>query len=471
MGAQFIRPPRPVVLRQARAGGEPKTAERADQEAEKPGLPARMASAKLLAAVVDRRASLDGLTDARGGNPAYLALDARDRLLARAILNAALRFRNTIGALISARLERPLPPNAHTLGHILHVGAAQILFLDVPDSTAVDLAVSHARTDPRTRRFSGLVNGLLRHIARNKDRVLPPALARNRDAPGWLVDRLEAAYGAERTGRMLDMHRVEAPIDLSVKEDADGWAERLGGIVLETGSVRLTRPEGPIVELPGFAEGAWWVQDAAAALPARLLGDVAGLRVADLCAAPGGKTAQLAWAGGQVTAIEKSASRATRLQENLLRLGLNAEIEIADMLTFECGEPFDAVLLDAPCSSTGTIRRHPDVAWTKTPDDVDKLAELQHRMLARAVALVRPGGRLVFSNCSLDPLEGEEIVRRLIAEEVRIEAEPIEADELPGISAFVTEAGHLRTTPEGLAHTVPELSGLDGFFAARFRRR
>jgi 16S rRNA (cytosine967-C5)-methyltransferase len=429
-----------------------------------------MAAAKLLAAVVDRQAPLDGLTDAKGGNPAYLALDPRDRLLARAILNAALRFRNTIQSLLSARLERPLPPRAHALGHILHVGAAQILFLDIPDSAAVDLAVSHARGDPRAARFSGLVNGILRALSRDKERDLPLALARTRDAPDWLVQRLREAYGAERTDRILELHRHEAAIDLTVKRDAAIWADRLGGMVLPTGSVRIARPAAPIPELPGFAEGEWWVQDTAASLPARLFGDLAGLRVADLCAAPGGKTAQLARAGALVTAVEKSASRARRLEENLSRLGLKADLVIADLFDFAPDAPFDAVLLDAPCSSTGTIRRHPDVAWTKSPRDVDTLAALQHRMLARAVELVRPGGRLVFSNCSLDPAEGEELARRLPSEDGRVALEPVAAAEIAGIAPFLTEEGFVRTAPDGLPHAAPELAGLDGFFAARFQR-
>jgi 16S rRNA (cytosine967-C5)-methyltransferase len=429
-----------------------------------------MAAARLLAAVIDKHTPLDGLTDAKGGNPAYLALDARDRLLARAILNAALRFRGTIEMLISLRLERPLPAKAHTLGHILHVGAAQILFLDVPDSAAVDLAVSHAHSDPRTARFAGLVNGVLRQIVRGKERMLPAALDKARDAPDWLVERLEAAYGPERTGKILDIHRHEPAIDLTVKADAAGWAERLGGVVLPTGSVRIASPAAPIPELPGFSEGEWWVQDAAAALPARLMGDVSGLRVADLCAAPGGKTAQLIHAGALVTAVEKSPSRARRLEENLERLGLEARIAIADLFDFEPEEAFDAILLDAPCSSTGTIRRHPDVAWTKTPQDIGKLADLQYRMLVRATELVRPGGRIVFSNCSLDPAEGEELARRLPGENGQVVPDPIGADEMPGIAEFVTHDGFLRTTPDGLPNARPELSGLDGFFAARFRR-
>jgi 16S rRNA (cytosine967-C5)-methyltransferase len=436
----------------------------------KAGLPARMAAARLLAAIVDRHTPLDGLTDEKGGNPAYLALDERDRMLVRAILNAALRHRRTIEALISARLERPLPAKAHALSHLLHVGAAQILFLDVPDSAAVDLAVTHAGADPRTARFSGLVNGVLREIARRKERALPAVLAKTREAPDWLIDRLESAYGPETAQHILEAHRREPSTDFTVKSDPELWAERLGGVVLPTGSVRVGRLAGPVSRMPGFEDGEWWVQDTAASFPARLFGDISGRRVADLCAAPGGKSAQLALAGARVTAVEKSANRARRLQGESRPAAARSGNRLSDLFDLDPAEPFDAVLLDAPCSSTGTIRRHPDVAWTKTPQDIDRLAELQYRMADFAIGLVRPGGRIVFSNCSLDPAEGEAVVARLLTERTDVEIDPITAEDLPGIAEFVTQEGFLRTTPAGMAHAQPELSGLDGFFAARLRR-
>lgn len=429
-----------------------------------------MAAAKLLAVVIDARTPLDGLTDNENGHPHYLALDARDRALVRAILITALRFRVTIGKLISRRLERPLPPNASTLAHILHVAAAQMLFLDVPDSAAVDLAVTHAKSDPRTARFAALVNGLLRSLARGKDAELEPTLATTTDAPPWFAERLTTAYGAPEAMTILAAHRVEAPVDFTVKSDPDQWAERLGGIVLPTGTVRVERPAAPIMDLPGFAEGEWWVQDAAAALPARLLGEVAGKRVADLCAAPGGKTAQLVLAGADVTAIDASKNRLARLAQNLARLRLAATTAQADMLNFKPDETFDAVLLDAPCSSTGTVRRHPDVPWTKTPADIEKLAALQARMIAAAARLVKPGGLVVFSNCSLDPTEGEALYQAFLAGNGDVAPDPIQPAEIAGVDDFLTGQGTLRTTPADLQLATPGISGLDGFFAARFRR-
>ena len=442
---------------------------RRSESSHAPGLAARITAARLLAAVVDARTPLDGMTDGEHGHPAFRALEPRDRALVRAILLTALRFRGTIGALLARRLEKPLPGNAHTLSHILHVAAAQILFLGIPDSAAVDLAVRHAKSDPRTVRFAPLVNGVLRSLARGKDEELSLALEMTSDAPAWFRGRLLAAYGAEKTAAILAVHRIEPATDFTVKSDPEGWAERLGGIVLPTGSVRVAKPEGAVADLPGYAQGAWWVQDVAAALPIRLLGPVAGLRVADLCATPGGKTAQLALAGARVTAVDASKSRLVRLQANLDRLGLPAACLEADILTFEPPETFDAVLLDAPCSSTGTVRRHPDVPWTKSQADVDKLAELQRRLLVRALGWVRPGGRIVFSNCSLDPAEGETLVSEVCLS-TGAEREPLVAGEDLILDPFRSTAGELRTTPADLDMGSPVLSGMDGFFAARLRR-
>jgi 16S rRNA (cytosine967-C5)-methyltransferase len=424
-----------------------------------PGLAARKAAAKLLAAVVDAKTSADGLTDHEHGHPQYRALDMRDRSLVRAILVTALRFRRTIDNLISARLEKPLPSNATALSHLLHVAAAQILFLD-----------THAKSDSRTARFSGLVNGVLRSLARGKAEELPAMLADTQDAPEWFRTRLIAAYGADTAKKIIAAHRVEAPVDFTVKTDAERWAAELGGIVLPTGSVRVARLAAPVAELPGYSEGAWWVQDAAASLPARLFGDIAGLCVADLCAAPGGKTGQLAAAGAHVTAIDSSKNRLARLETNLQRLGLAATTVQADILQFEPEQIFDAVLLDAPCSSTGTVRRHPDVPWTKSPADIEKLADLQRRMLERAIGYAKPGGRIVFSNCSLDPLEGEALLAAFLEAQPGVAADPILPGEFAGLDQFLDAQGSLRTTPADMPLGDPALSGMDGFFAARLRR-
>jgi 16S rRNA (cytosine967-C5)-methyltransferase len=242
------------------------------------------------------------------------------------------------------------------------------------------------------------------------------------------------------------------------------WAERLEAEILPTGSLRR-EAGGDVAALPGFAEGEWWVQDAAAALPVRMLGDVSGLRVADLCAAPGGKTAQLIVAGARVTAVDISGKRLERLAQNLARLGLVAETIVADAVKWRPETPLDAVLLDAPCTATGTLRRHPDIAWNKQPADLARLASLQDRLLAAALAMVKPGGLVVYATCSLQPEECEQRIAGLLESAANVERVAIAADEVPGLEDTVTAPGDLRTLPCHWA----ERGGLDGFFAARLR--
>ena len=399
---------------------------------DKPGLAARLCAQRLLAAVIETSTSLDGLTDDDHGHPQYRALEMRDRSLVRAILSSALRHRGTVSAFLARLLEKPLPENAKSLNHLLHVAAAQILFLDIPDHSAVDLAVEAARADPRNGRFASLVNALLRRMAREKADVLPTLLATTRDVPDWFWNELRSQYGERKAEHILAMHRVEAPVDFTVKPDPSHWAELLGGIVLPGGTVRVEKLDVSVPNLPGFAEGAWWVQDAAASIPAMLLGEIDGKTALDLCAAPGGKTAQMVQAGGKVTAVDLSASRLRRLTGNLARLELSAKTWQGNAFDFKPESLFDAVLLDAPCSSTGTIRRHPDVAWTKSPQDVAKLAKLQFDMLGKAVEFVRPGGVLVFSNCSLLAVEGEALAKRAASEIAALEPYPVTPQELNG---------------------------------------
>ncbi|WP_442880074.1 RsmB/NOP family class I SAM-dependent RNA methyltransferase [Aurantimonas sp. A2-1-M11] len=440
---------------------------------DRPGLGARLVAAKLLSAIIDARTSADGLLDASGGHPGFRALESRDQGLVKAIILSALRFRGTIARALDACLDRPVPPNAVALKHILHVGATQILFLDVPDSAAVDLAVAAANVDSRSQRFAGMINAVLRRLSREKEALASVATA-TENMPEWLAARLVAAYGAERTEAIARAHLTPAPLDLTVKRDPEGWAETLSGTVLANGTVRLGSFDGPVTALAGFAEGEWWVQDAAAALPARLFGDLSGKRVADLCAAPGGKTAQLILAGGAVTALDINANRMKRLKGNLARLSLEAETVVGDLAAFVPAEPFDAILLDAPCSSTGTIRRHPDVPYTKDPDEIGKLAGVQARLLGEAARLLAPGGRLVFSNCSLDPAEGEAIVAAFLAERPEMVRDPVRPDELPGMEFALTAEGDLRTTPDMMGGAGPagtaSTGGLDGFYAARLKR-
>jgi 16S rRNA (cytosine967-C5)-methyltransferase len=433
-----------------------------------PGLPVRSIAADIVDGVLRRRRPLDEQLEGPAAHPGLAGLAERDRALTRALVATVLRRLGTLRHLLGQLLERGAPKEASRVETVLLLGAAQILFLDVPDHAAVDLAVRLARADRQATHYAGLINAVLRRLAREgaeRLRTLDPTVL---DAPEWLMTRWIKNYGATTAHAIAAANGIEPALDLTVKSDAEGWAARLQGRVLPSGSVRLIA-RGAVTALPGFAEGAWWVQDAAAALPARLLGDVRGRRVADLCAAPGGKTAQLGAAGARVTAVDRAPARLERLRENLGRLALQAELVCADVAEWNAA-PFDAVLLDAPCSSTGTIRRHPDVPWLKRASDIAALAALQRRLLARAVALLRPGGMLVYCTCSLEPEEGEDIIADLLAREPDIRRMPIAPSEVFGRAEFITKNGDLRTLPCHWPDPDARLAGLDGFYVARLQK-
>jgi 16S rRNA (cytosine967-C5)-methyltransferase len=448
---------------------EHSSASRSDHS-HKAGLEVRSTAAKLLAAVVDKKISLDGILDGTHGNPSYKQLSEQDRALTRAILLSALRHLPRIESALSSLLASPLPQGARPLHHVFCVAAAQILYLDVPAHAVVDIAVEQAHRDPRNRRFAKLVNAVLRRLVREREAVLEQTSAVS-PVPDWFMTRLVSAYGAEDAREIAEAQLVPPGIDLTVKADPERWAEELGARLLPTGSLRLPSFVGSVASLPGFDQGAWWVQDAAASIPARLFGDIKGKRIADLCAAPGGKAAQLIVAGADVIAVEQSANRMVRLNENLQRLGLQAEVVHGDLFDYRPDELLDGVLLDAPCSSTGTTRRHPDVLWTKRPEDITKLAALQARMLRHAVTLVKPGGLIVFSNCSLDPIEGEELVADLLRLNETLERVPVDPALWPGLEEAITSEGEFRTTPAMLPPQDGFNGGMDGFFASVLRRR
>lgn len=440
--------------------------------ANKPGLQTRIAASRLLSAIMDKKTSMDGLLDPVGGNPAYLQLSPQDRLLVKAILLSVLRHYPTIDAFVAKLLDKPLPQGAVSLRRIIDIGAAQILYLDVPDHSAVDLAVEQAHADPRNQRFANLVNAILRRMSREKKKRMPGFGHKIVNVPDWFYGRMVRHFGEERAYDISKILAQPAPIDLTVKSDAKEWAERLGGQVLSDTSVRIEKLEGPIQSLDGFEEGAWWVQDAAASIPAKLFGDLSGQRVVDLCAAPGGKTAQLILAGAEVTALDRSKSRLNRLQENLDRLQLSADLRVSKMEDFTPEQLYDAALLDAPCSSTGTIRRHPDILWTKDAGDIEYLAGVQRKMLAHAIKLVRPGGLIVFSNCSMEPEEGEQMMADFLKEhQTTVSRESPNAGLINGFEAAITPDGFIRTLPDFEIGGDEGLMGLDGFFAAILRVR
>ena len=429
---------------------------------EAPGFAVRRVAADMLDGVLRGHRALDELLDSTSE---LAALAERDRALVRVLIATVLRRLGTLRHLLGLFLDRGLPAQAPQVETALLLGAAQILFLNVPDHAAVDLSVRIAQADRRAAGFAGLINAVLRRLAREGAARLAALDTSTLDAPDWVMARWTAAYGAATARAIAAANRNEPALDLTVKSDPEYWADKLGGRVLATRSVRVIAA-GAVRALPGFADGAWWVQDAGAALPARLLGDVRGRRVADLCAAPGGKTAQLALAGAHVTALDRAPARLQRLRDNLARLALKAEIVTADVEEWSA-EPFDAVLLDAPCSSTGTIRRHPDVPWLKNAGDIVKLSALQRRLLDRALALTKPGGTLVYCTCSLELDENEAVVAGLLARAPKVRRVPITAAEVFGCAEFISKDGDLRTLPCHFPDSDSRFAGIDGFYAAR----
>ncbi len=435
---------------------------------EVPGLAARRVAIEILETVLRRHRPLDEQLDGPQAHPGLSALADRDRALVRKLLGTALRRLGSLRALLAAALDRGLPAGAPRLEAVLLVGAAQILWLEVPDHAAVDLAVRLVQADRRTARYAGVVNAVLRRLARDGAAMLAALDAGALDTPEWLMTRWTRTYGFAAARAIAERHAVEPPLDLSVKADPQGWAARLRGRVLPTGTVR-TLVQGRISGFPGYTEGAWWIQDAAAALPARLFGEVRGRSIADLCAAPGGKTAQLASMGADVTAVDRAPARLARLRDNLARLGLRAETVTADVTEWQ-GGTFDAVLLDAPCMSTGTIRRHPDIPWRKRATEIEALVDLQRRLLDRAAGLLKPAATLVYCTCSLEPEENEQQIAALLARDPGLRRRPIAAQELAGLAELVSPLGDLRTLPCHLPDPDAHWAGLDGFYAARLER-
>jgi 16S rRNA (cytosine967-C5)-methyltransferase len=404
-----------------------------------PGLPARRAALKMLDGVLHRGETLEqvghGALQGIRGEP--------DRALARALAGEALRWMVDLDALIDSATRQRLPDDAKARS-VLRLMLAGWLRLETPPHAVIATALPLLSAGPR-RLAHGVFSTLTKAgVALPEYPTLPPSVA--------------ARWG-ERASAIATALAHPPPLDLTLREQGEtaAWAERLGGVSLMPGHLRLPRGEA-VTGLPGFREGAWWVQDLAASLPARLMGPGPG-RVLDLCAAPGGKTLQLGAAGWEVTALDRSAQRLERMRQNLARTGLSAELVTADALAWEPAEPFDAVLLDAPCTATGTCRRHPDVLHRVGPAQIEAMAELQRALLVRASGWLAPGGRLVYSVCSLDPAEGEAQVA-----DIPLLPDPIRADELPH-GLVPTASGWLRTAPSMLG----EYGGLDGFLIARFR--
>jgi 16S rRNA (cytosine967-C5)-methyltransferase len=418
----------------------------------------RASAARLVLGVTEGRTALSD--QIAGGALSHLPPPGRAR--AQRLALATLRLIGPADHVLKPFLRRAPPAFVRA---VLRLAVVEVLAEGAPAHGVVHDAVDIMRSAGRkTEGFAAVVNAVLRKATATPPgafAALPP-----QPLPGWLRGRLMSAWGKAATMAMERAQAAGTPLDLTPRDgDAAALAARLGGEVLPTGSVRLVEP-GQVSELPGYAEGEWWVQDAAAALPAKALGVRPGERVLDLCAAPGGKTLQLAAAGAEVTALDLSAPRMERLAENLRRCRLNATMIVADALHWQPDAPFDAVLLDAPCSATGTIRRHPDLPFVKDSAGLKGLFALQSALIDRALSFLGPGGRLVFATCSLLPDEGERQTAAALARHPGLAADRA-AVALPGTDpAWATPEGGLRLRPDYW----PDRGGMDGFYLAVVRR-
>lgn len=413
----------------------------------------------LLVDVVLRHQSLDELF----GKASFTTLPADDKRFISFLLRTTLRHLGEIDALIDDCLEKPLPKKSRGVRECLRLGVTQLLFSETADHAAVSTTVDLCREIGQVP-YAKLVNAIMRRLQREGAAKLAALDGARLNTPAWLFESWVRDYGEDTARRIAAVHLQMAPLDLTPKEGAASWAECLGGEVVLGGTVRL-REGGDVTQLAGFDDGHWWVQDAAARLPVLLAGDVAGKTVFDLCAAPGGKTMAFAALGADVTAVDINARRLARIDENLARTGLSATTVTSDIRKWVPGQQADVVLLDAPCSATGTVRRHPDVAHLKSPNDVKKLQAVQEALLAVASNFVKPGGLLIYVTCSLQAEEGPNQIAAFLSRDSRFAREPVQAAEISGLTDAITADGDLRTLPCHLA----EIGGLDGFFAARLR--
>jgi 16S rRNA (cytosine967-C5)-methyltransferase len=417
------------------------------------GLAARKTALAILTGVLRQRRPLDTQLDP------LKSLAPRDAGFARALASQALRHFGALEALVRHFVPKPLAPHkAGPATEILILGACELLVLKTPAHAAVDAANRLAAGDHKAVHFKSLINAVLRRMAREGNDVLAGLDGVRLNTPDWLWERWAAQYGEEQARAIAKASQSEAPLDISLKS-ADSSAPDGRALFDRAHRVAMT---GRVEDLPGFSAGDWWVQDAAAGLPVLLLGDVKGKRVIDLCAAPGGKTLQLAARGANVAAVDGEATRLARVKENLARTQLRAELVESDARDFTGTAPL--VLVDAPCTATGTIRRHPDLPWIKGAADVTQCAAGAYEILQSAAAMVEPGGALVFAVCSLEREEGEEQIEAFLAANPEFFRAPIAADEVFGHAEWITPEGDLRTLPFQLE------GGMDGFYAARLRR-
>lgn len=430
------------------------------------GLPARAAALDILTQVLGQKKMLDSVLER--AEP-FRALPPRDRAFVRMMAATALRRKGQLDDLIARTMAKGEAPRPESLRYILYLGITQILFMDVANHAAVDTSVRLAAQSGLESK-KGFVNAVLRRIAGEEGRQwLSEQDEAALNIPAWLYGQWMTSYGAVRAKDIALASLGEAALDITLKDPAKAqeWAERLGASVLPTGSLRKT-DGGLVTEFDGFEGGDWWVQDASSAIPARLFGDIKGKTVLDLCAAPGGKTMQLAAMGANVVALDRSASRMAHLTENLKRTGLSERVQtiVEDGAHWRPREKFHYVLMDAPCTATGTLRRHPDLLSLKNERDQNGLCDIQERLLLNALSLVEVGGILIYCTCSLQKQEGEEMIDAFLQSYTSFARIPVRKEGFSGIDGAINSEGDIRILP----YHLKELGGMDGFFISRMQR-
>lgn len=431
-----------------------------------PALASRLVALALLEDVLVRKRALD---HALAGSDEFAALSVRDRAFVRMMVTTCLRRMGQVDDLVSLAMDNKGPATPPTLQNILRLGATQIAFMDVPDYAIVNCGVEMAVAAGLSR-AKGLVNAVLRRvIVEGRDWFIRQDEAKL-NLPAWLMKIWTHDYGARVAQEIAQASLSEAPLDISVKNEDERahWAQTLNATILPSGTLRRTAG-GNVTELPGFADGMWWVQDAAAALPVKLLGHIKGRTVIDMCAAPGGKTMQLAAKGAQVIALDRSMQRLKVLEENLqrVRLGDQVKVDAADASVWRSPAPIEMMIIDAPCTATGTIRRHPDVLHLKGENDMKRMMDAQARLLNNAARMLAPGGVMIYCTCSLQKDEGERQVEKLLVAHKNIKRDPVRPQELGEIKGIITTEGDVRVLPFHLA----TYGGMDGFFVSRLRKQ
>jgi 16S rRNA (cytosine967-C5)-methyltransferase len=430
------------------------------------GIAARETAVRVLMAVTLKNRPLDLTFDDMASTA---NLDSRDRAFTMHMVMLTLRRYGSLNHILDMMLDRGLPQNATWTKAAILIGLAQILFMRTADFASAHQMVELVKNLPgKEKGFAGLVNAVLRRAGREKASLLK-TLDRNPllDIPDWLRGRWVSAYGQDTAEQLAIALHSEPMLDISLKnaDMATDYATRLEANILPTGSLR--RPFADVKSLNGYEDGEWWIQDISASLPAKLFPDLEGKHILDMCAAPGGKTLQLASLSAVVTAIDRSKNRLKRLIENLKRTGLKAEVMTADASTFIPQRSVDHILLDAPCSATGTYRRNPDVMLHKTADDIQKLAKLQSRILEHAFSLLPPEGTLIYCVCSIEPDEGIDQINLFLKDNPKARRLPVTPEETDGLGEIITENGDILCLP----HFLKEQGGMDGFYISRLTKQ